>query len=131
MHVLYQSRIVDQIRPNRNSKFPYLLQINDLDGLGYFYIKWDQKDLEKLKPYQEHLNQMILHILSLEKGQKFEKEPKFNKEEGWALLQGNPYTVISLSGDGFLFGFALKNRNMWRNLDFNSYIQRVKWWTDQ
>ncbi len=131
LHVLLESRL-GRVIPSQNRDQPYLLQIKDWQSSGYFYIQWDQKNLDCFDSYKAHLNEMKAHILSLGEGQKFEKDPSFVKEDQIAVLRGKPYTLVSLSGDEFLFGFALKNTIFgdFRSADFDSYVKQVKWWRD-
>jgi hypothetical protein len=52
-----------------------------------------------------------------------------NVEEGFAYVNGDPYTLMTFSAndDGFLIGLAIKPRIWYHNLNFDDYIQKVKW----
>ncbi len=131
LHVLYKSwGGVDRCKINGDLSRSYLLTIGDIFSSGYFYIKWDQEDLAISEPYERHLDEMKVDIVKGEKSQRFQRKMQFNAEEGWALLDGTPYTLLSLSGDGFLFGFALKNERSFNSIKLNDYVKRVVWWVD-
>jgi hypothetical protein len=130
LHVLLKSNYISPTKPNQDLKANYLLEIGDINSSGFFFVKWDQENLKSVTPYELHLKEMKAEILKLESGQKFEGRSEIMQEEGWAFLRGSPYTIVSISGEEFLFGFALKNNNKFISFDINDYIKRVEWWKD-
>ena len=130
LHVLLKCTPVEKVAYNLDLSKAYLFAIGDLRASGFFYIKWDQVELDKVAPYEQHLKEMAADILKMEKTQTFAKDLTSDLQGGWSLRNGNPYTLITFSGDGFLFGFALKQKNQFVSYDFNDYIKRVEWWVD-
>ncbi len=128
LHVLCKNNMFSPTKPNQDSSKKYLLEIGDMQSSGFFYVKWDQQNLDISKPYEEHLNEIKADILNIEKKQSCERNIVFDQKQGWAFLRGNPYTLISLSGDGFLFGFALKSTHAVIPFNVNDYVKRVEWY---
>ena len=126
-YVMFNSEISDRVKINDNPSIKHLLSLRDIKNSGFFYIQWNQENLDTLAPYERHLAEIKEEILSLEKGQKFDKKIQFNAKDEWALLDGYPYALITLSGDGFLFGFALKANFRGQSIDFNPYIKKISW----
>lgn len=128
LYVMFKNDFINPSKPCQDPDKAYLLSIGDMDSSGYFYLKWNSEDPDTRAPYDKHLDELKADVLKLEPNQTFEKNSVYVEEEQWAFLRGSPYTIISLSGDGFLFGFALKNKG-WRNtFDLNKYLKRVEWW---
>jgi hypothetical protein len=104
---------------------------------GFFYIKWDQGDLDKSEPYQAHLQEMLQEIMRIEPNQQVWEEPEFNLPDGYAILGGEPYLLITFSdnGESFLMGLAVKSENQigipafYNNkLDIvNDLVKKIKW----
>jgi hypothetical protein len=130
LHVIFESYPIFTCTPNKESSSISLLKFKDIKSSGFFYVKWDQTDLDKNEPYQEHLQEMLQDILKIEPNQQVLQAQEFDLKEGYAILRGNPYGLITLSGDGFLFGFAVKSENSSIRYDINDHIKRIKWQKD-
>jgi len=129
LHVLFKSFPIIRCTINKDDKLVHYIRFSDLKAVGYFFIKWDQINLGEKAPYQGHLNEMLKEITQIEPKQKMEKEAVFNVASGYSLWRGSPYNLLTVSADGFLFGFAIKPEGF-LNVDLNDYIGRVKWKID-
>lgn len=105
----------------------YLLEFKSWQCQGFFYVKWDLPNLDKDEPYHEHLQEMLQDVLAIAPTQTVLQDPELNLQEGYAILQGSPYTLVTLSGDGFLFGFAVKVLPLTMSYDINTLIRAIKW----
>jgi hypothetical protein len=114
---------------NEDPKLSHLLKFNDPSVSAFFFIKWNQQKLDVKEPFTAHLKEMQAEISAMVKEQKFASNDTYDLKDGWAFRQGNPYSLITLSGDGFLFGFAYQGKTS--VFDINNYIRRVEWWTDK
>lgn len=114
---------------NEEENSLHLIAFEELRASGYFFVKWDQTNLSVEHPYQEHLNEMFQDIVKLHSSQKKTGKASVDLEQGYGYLPGQPYNIITLSGDRFLFGFAFKSKNSLHNYDVNDLIKRVKWIT--
>jgi hypothetical protein len=126
LHVLVERNLFYKTVPNLGSDKKYLLEIGDMHSSGFFYMKWDEKNSKE--SLQAHLDEIRADVQSFEKKQSCESAAVFPDEEKWAYLRGDPYTLISVAGDGFLFGFALKNTSWGRSFKVNEYVNRVGWY---
>ena len=132
LHVLFQAGFTMNCTPNTaDVSGSHHLAFSDTFGEeGFFFVKWDQIDLDNPRPYAEHLNEILHDVLKVTPTQKVATNPTFNLEEGNAVLSGAPYTLISLGGDGFLFGFAVRTKRPFQHPDLNGLNRKVKWYTD-
>lgn len=131
LHVLVRSNPIDFAKPSENMDKKHVLQVGSSFGSGFFYIKWDQEKLDTQEPFAAHLKEMEDDLFSFEKSQRFESSCQYDLTGGFASRIGYPYTILSVSGDGFLFGFALKSTKDWRALEFNDFVRRINWWEDE
>lgn len=127
LRVIFDSHPFYTCIANVDNSAAYLLQIKHRKCHGFFYVKWDQTGLDKSEPYHEHLQEMLQDVLKIEPDQQFSQAPEFNLKDGYAILYGNPYGLVTLSGDGFLFGFAVKAQEPHSSYDINDLIKRIKW----
>lgn len=127
--VYFEPAMAMTVTKNENPDQLYLLRFNNYDCSGYFFIKWDQTDLSTETPFSNHLQEMLNDIRKLESSQRLVGSTQVNVKDGYAYSQGTPYNLITLSGDGFLFGFAYKPTFTFRNYDVNELIRKVRWTT--
>jgi hypothetical protein len=135
LRVIFETFPLIKCMPRQNSNASYLLQFEGNRASGFLYVKWDQnvwdqKVSEDHEPYLIHLQEMMLDIFVIEPNQEFEQEPEYYLKDGYAICRGTPYGLITLSGDGFLFGFAVKDTHPLINHDIADYVDRVKWQKD-
>ena len=128
--VLLKKSIMETCQVNPNPDGQYLVGMDSYSHTAYFYLKWNQENLDTLAPFKDQLDEMQEEILALMPSQRFEKNYRYDQEEGWAILKGRPYSLISLSGEGFLFGFAIRSKSVF-NVDLTDFIKRVSWRTAQ
>lgn len=130
LHILIERDFAFPSIPNRDEAFSYLLEVGDSKQTGFFYIKWDQTSLDSFSPFESQLEEMAQEIFTKDNNQCFQPDILYHAEQKWALFEGNPYSLISIGGDGFLIGFALKNKYGLQEVDFDRLIQRISWWTE-
>lgn len=114
-------------KQNTDTSRSHLIELSALFSSAYFYLEWDQENLDTIDPYNRHLLKISKELLKHEEEQYFENEIKSDLKEGWAIKTGFPYTLITIAGDKFLFGFAIKKSNHFSRLNINDYIKLVKW----
>lgn len=132
LHVLFEKDLAYPSFPNETPQRTYLLQISDRNHTGFFYLKWrDAEEIDSFAPFAEHLQEMAEDVFQQEKNQQFHEELHYQAEEGWAFVQGTPYSLLTLSGDRFLVGLALKNQIDDSLPDFDALLQRISWWIDE
>ncbi|MBM3198467.1 MAG: hypothetical protein FJZ58_04340 [Chlamydiae bacterium] len=107
-----------------------VLQIIDRDHEGFFYVKWDQEDLDVRQPFDTYTREIMEEIHALQEGQFFDQERAFYLSSGVMFLPGVPYSIVVMSGEDFLVGFAMKKR--WDPWDQEvwpiwEYLRRVRW----
>lgn len=129
-HVIFETDEILFVSKNTDSNRSHLLEITDMDTSGFYYVEWDQQNLDTINPYKAHLKKMYQEIVSFDTKQKFEKNPEYSLEDKCGFWRGHPYSIITLSGDGFVYGFALKNKFRFSSANISDYIKRVKWWKD-
>ena len=124
--VFFKTFFRNRICSDKN--FSYSLSFEDIgvNADGYFYIDWDQMDLDSAKPYQNLAVKMSEEIKAIDSKQSFDSID-IVLEEGYAILSGRPYGIVIVAGDGFLFGFAVKPIVEFRDVDLNDLINKVKW----
>jgi len=105
----------------------YLLAFEEFRVSGYFFVKWDQTNLNMEDPYQEHLKEIFQDVSKLDPSQAKTGKAYFDLEQGYGYLPGQPYNIITVTGDKFLFGFAFKSKNPFNKYDVNDLIKRVNW----
>ncbi len=132
LHVLFDAGFATKCTPNTGdvSESHHLTFSETFGSEGFFYVKWDQVDLDTPEPYSQHLNEMVKDVLKAAPNQKVASNPTFELEGGYAVLPGTPYTLISLSGDGFLFGFAARTTRPFQQPDLNGLIRKIRWYTN-
>jgi hypothetical protein len=130
LHVLYKKSFTDRASPNHDANKKYMLSFSDRISSGYFYVKWDQESLSTKEPYDNHLGEIRSDILAIEPDQKFEDSVNYDLEYGAGFQKGSPYSILTVYGDGFLFGFAVKPIMTFRSLDWMDFIKKVAWWQD-
>lgn len=132
LRVVFETFPLIKCTPNQDVAATYLLQFEDNRANGFLYVSWDQLVWDRQvsddkEPYRMHLQAMSQEILALEPNQKFEQDPEYYLKDGYAIIRGNPYGLITLSGDGFLFGFAIKDKDPLMSHDISEYTNRIKW----
>jgi hypothetical protein len=112
-----------------NSNRLYLIEFRDIDGSGYFFIKWDQNDFTDTIPFVEHIQEICDDIQKDHPTQKITSTASYNvrPNNGYGIAQGSPYHIVTVAGDGFLFGFAYNLNNNFRDYDVNKLVQKVSW----
>ena len=111
--------------PNYEPCPSYLLQFEDSRGSGFLYIKWDPSACPSKNTFKHNLEEMLLDIARLEPNEITADDYEYDLNQGYGILKGSPYGLISLSGDCFLFGFAVKAKL--HPYDINDLIHRIKW----
>lgn len=104
----------------------YLLKFSGTFVSGYFYIKWDQNDLTTNAPFEAHIQEILQDIKKFDSSQKI-GTPTYDLAQGYGYADGNPYRLITVKGDGFLFGFAFKPSLSFASYDVNDLVKLVKW----
>ena len=132
LHVLLEcDGVVKKAEPPKDPHRKYLLEVMDFNMSGFFYLKWNQSDLHTQQPYEAFLKEIADEIRELESEQQFENSPKYNIENGFALIKGYPYGIVTVAGDQFLYAFAIKKSNSFGAFNTNNFVRRVKWWKDE
>ncbi len=116
---------------NTDSSASYQLKFSDRKSSGFFFVKWDQANLDTSAPYQVHLDEMLLDVKKIEPAQTVDKSPTFNLEKKYAIWRGYPYGFITIAGDGFLYGFSIKQNNEHIESDINAILKCIKWIKDK
>lgn len=113
---------------NNDNTFSYLISFDDFaaNAIGHFYLEWDQECLDTTEPYQSLADKISLEMKAIDSNQFFDPI-KILPQEGYAIMSGYPYGVVIVSGDNFLFGFAVKHHFDFKDIDINALIQKVKW----
>lgn len=104
----------------------YQIEFENFHVTGYFFVKWNQTNLDTEAPYKQHLQEMIEDVKKMETSQNNPSQFTLNLAERYAYAQGSPYTMFTLAGDEFLFGFAIKP-NTFLDYDVNNLIKLVSW----
>ncbi len=125
--VLFETVPVTNAKPNQGGAKNYFLKFKEVKSSGYFYVKWQVASLDKVKSYKDHLRLMESEIKKIDPTQKSDFQPEIDLNNRYAKLSGYPYQFITLAGDGFLFGFAVKANNPYVKPDLDDLIKRVKW----
>lgn len=110
----------------------YSVQFSDFTASGYFYVKWDQKEVTE-ETFANFLNEMLLDIKGMEPTQKVSGKGVINMEQQHAFLKGSPYTIVTVpaNDDGFLIGFAMKQSLLYSDINWDDYIKKVTWTVHQ
>ena len=111
---------------NDDDSMTHYLKFDEFRCSGYFFIKWDQNRFDQEVTYSDHLATMVAEIKKIEANQTVASKTEFDLKQHYGLLPGSPYGFITIAGDGFLFGFAVKGKEGF-SYDINSLIRRVKW----
>lgn len=131
LHVLLETGFLMRGQLKTDENCLYNLKITESPSKeGFFYLVWDQTNLKTINPYKNHLQAMFKDIKRMDNSQSSIGSPEYNLEDGYAIWNGHPYIFYTGSGDGFLFGFALK-KNRFAPWKLESLIQQVKWWEDK
>lgn len=157
LHILFKSYPHINCTPNEDAMKNYLLQFDSHDMSGYFYVNWDQssidtptetsffdfferfisKELMSLNteaPFRSHLELMMNDLELVNENQKYDKYgPTYDLENGYAIWNGSPYTLLSISGgkNPFMIGFVVKSKFSFKNCDPDNLLKKVIWWTDE
>lgn len=128
MHVLLESlRFPIGITSNTDPEFKHLLKICENHPL-YFFVQWDVEALDTTTPYEMHLTQMMEEVIKLEPKQVFANAPDlFPNNQKCALRDGSPYVIVTVEGDGFLYGFAFNKENIFARGNLDRYLNSIKW----
>lgn len=124
--VLFQLYIGGTVR--KDEALSYMISFDDImtNATGFFYLEWDQTHLDTAIPYQNLADKIAHEMKTIDPNQSFDPIKIF-QEEGYAILPGHPYGIIVVSGDNFLFGFAVKRNMEFRDLNLSELINKVKW----
>jgi len=130
--VLLQSKGKFRTKANTNKSMTYLLEVEDRNCTGFFYILWNQVGTNQRPTHEAFLGEMKDELLKNIEGQAFEKKITFhNQRKSIGSLKGTPYSLITVEGDGFLFGFALKQTRKLGSYDPSRLISRVQYWVEE
>jgi hypothetical protein len=125
VQVIFESFPLMNCMPNFEPSRLHLLEFEDLKCSGFLYIKWDQFNFQSKVTFQKHLDEILQDIMSFEPNQIFADDYEYDLDQGYGILRGSPYGLITLSGEGFLFGFAVRAAHV--KYDINELIHKVKW----
>ena len=132
LHILFESFPSIICAPAKDSAARHLLSFTDFTCSGFFYVKWDQEDFDKIETFQKHLDEMVQDLKKMESKQTVDT-PTFDLNQKYAILPGSPYSFVTLASPTghFLFGFAIKRSNSFLKYDINDLIKRVKYAKDK
>jgi hypothetical protein len=124
--VLFETHFGGSLR--NDEAFSYLISFDDIttNASGFFYIEWDQSDLEITNPYQNLAEKIFKEMKAIDPNQSFDPI-KIIPEEGYAIMPGHPYGIVVVSGDNFLFGFAVKRLMDFKDVNVSALLDKVKW----
>ncbi len=124
--VLFEIPPTSQAKANLGGTRNYHLQFTDPKTSGFFYVKWNCA-LDNAKTYKDHLKLMEAEITNLDSTQKSAAQPIIDLNNRYATLSGSPYQFITLAGEDFLFGFAVKTNSPHLKTNLDDLSARVKW----
>ena len=129
---------------NKDDNFKYLISFSDSDKFadkfadkfppffnksphlkGYFYLKWDQTELDTANPYQNFADEIAQDIKAKHVKSIFDPM-EIHLKEGVALIKGTPYAIFVFAGDNILFGFAIESFGM-KGEDLNKLSEKIAW----
>lgn len=125
LQVIFESYPDLSCMPNYELSPSYLLQFEGSRASGFLYIKWDQSAFPSKNTFKHHLEEMLLDITRLEPNEITADDYEYDLNQGYGILRGSPYGLISLSGDCFLYGFAVNAKS--DPYDIHDLLHRIKW----
>ena len=125
--VFFKTTFRDETNQNGDPSQSYLINFCDWEAKGYFYIKWDQDDVSSEEPYAKHLEEMWEDVVKIDPTVQKSGKPTFDLKNGFAYSVSPPYLLITVHGDGFLFGFACQNKIKYVNFDVNDLVKKISW----
>ncbi|MCB1116486.1 MAG: hypothetical protein KDK71_08455 [Chlamydiia bacterium] len=134
---------MSRVEPNKKSDRLYSLHITEMRKEAFFYLSWNPSPHDHERIYTTFLEEMMADLQKSQKNQSFGK-PSIHMDKSYALLPGYPYTLVALSGDDFLFGFAVKIKSLIPSTPYfqerisekdietgiNDCIRKVEWLND-
>ncbi len=127
-HVLFKTNGPVICTPNIDTSRAHALDFNDSNSKVIFYLKWDQK--EDKDAFAAHFDEMLADVKKVAPNQKMIGAPRYELQAGYAVWQGDPYTFITLSGDGAGFLFAFAVQAIFNDVNVDDLVNRVEWWSE-